>query len=338
LSAPSCRLYVGSHLEVTVRAMVAQMPWGDDTMISRREMLKVSAGAGASLLLSDLPAFAQERPLIMRSIPSSGEQIPAVGLGSARTFSVGPPNLEWVPLSEVVELFYEMGGRFFDTAPSYGTSEKVSGQIVQELAIHNDLFFATKISTGGGRGAGIAQQEGSVEAWGRDVIDLNQVHNLQDVDIHLRTIREAKSAGRTRYVGVTTSFSRQYEQMEQVLRSEPLDFLQVNFSLGERGAAERLLPLAQDRGVAVVVNEPYNVGRLFTATRGHELPEWAADFDCVSWGQFFLKYILGHPAVTAVIPATSDPAHLVDNMGAGRGRVPDERTRRRMEQLFDGMA
>ena len=307
-------------------------------MISRREMLKVSAGSGAALLLDGLPAFAQERPLIMRSIPSSGEQVPALGLGSARTFSVGPPNPEWVPLTEVVELFYEMGGRFFDTAPSYGTSEMVAGQMVQELAIENDLFFATKISTGGGRGAGIAQQENSLEAWGRDVIDLNQVHNLRDVDIHLRTIRESKSAGRTRYVGVTTSFPRQYGQMEQVLRTEDLDFLQINYSLGEREAAERLLPLAQDRGVAVAVNEPYNVGRLFTAIRGRELPDWAADFDCVSWGQFFLKYILGHPAVTVVIPATSDPEHLVDNMGAARGRVPDERTRRRMEELFDGLA
>lgn len=307
-------------------------------MISRREMLRVSAGAGAALFLSDIPAFAQERPLIMRSIPSTGEQVPALGLGSARTFSVGPPNPQWVPLTEVVELFYEMGGRFFDTAPSYGTSEKVAGQMVQELEIQNDLFFATKISTGGGRGAGITQLERSLESWGRDVIDLNQVHNLQDVDIHLRTIREAKAEGRTRYVGVTTSFSRQYKEMEQVLRTEPLDFLQVNFSLGEREAAERLLPLAQDRGVAVVVNEPYNVGRLFSATRGRLLPDWASDFDCASWGQFFLKYILGHPAVTVVVPATSDPDHLVDNMGAGRGRVPDEPTRRRMEEFFDGLA
>ena len=166
---------------------------------------------------------------------------------------------------------------------------------------------------------------------------MNQVHNLRDVDIHLRTIRQAKEEGRTRYVGVTTSFARQYQQMEQVLRTEELDFVQVNYSLGECEAAERLLPLAQDRGIAVVVNEPYNVGRLFDAVNGHDLPGWAAEFDCQIWGQFFLKYILANPAVTVVIPATSDPEHLVDNMGSGVGRLPDERTRRRMEEIFDAL-
>jgi aryl-alcohol dehydrogenase-like predicted oxidoreductase len=303
--------------------------------ISRREMLKIGAGAGVGLLLGELPAFAQQAPQLMRSIPSTGEQIPAVGLGSARTFSVGPPNPAWVPLSDVLELFHEMGGRFFDTAPSYGTSEKVAGQLAQELGMQNDLFFATKISTGGGREAGLNQVAGSRRDWGREVIDLNQVHNLRDVDVHLRTIRESKEEGRTRYVGLTTSFARQYEQMERLLRTEELDFVQVNYSLGERGAAERLIPLAQDRGIAVAVNEPYNVGRLFSAVSGRDLPDWAAEFDCESWAQFFLKYILANPAVTVVIPATSDPEHLVDNMGAGLGRLPDEPTRRRMEELFD---
>ena len=305
--------------------------------ISRRKMLTISVGAGAGLLLNELPAFAQQQPQLMRAIPSSGEMIPAVGLGSARTFNVGPPSPEWVPLGDVVRLFHEMGGRFFDTAPSYGTSEQVAGQIAQEIGIHNDLFFATKISTRGGLDVGIAQQEESFRDWGRDVIDLNQVHNLQDTAIHLRTIRQAKEEGRTRYVGVTTSFGRQYEQMEQVLRSEELDFFQVNYSLGEREAADRLLPLAQDRGIGVIVNEPFNVGRLFGAVSGRELPDWAAEFDCQSWGQFFLKYILSHPAVTVIIPATGDPEHLVDNMGAGIGRLPNEATRRRMEEMFDNL-
>ena len=305
--------------------------------LSRRKMLKISAGAGAGLLLNELPALAQHQPQVMRAIPSSGEMIPAVGLGSARTFNVGPPSPEWVPLGDVVRLFHEMGGRFFDTAPSYGTSEQVAGQIVQEIGIGNDLFFATKISTRGGRQAGLDQQEESFRDWGREVIDLNQVHNLQDTAIHLRTIRQAKEEGRTRYVGVTTSFGQQYEQMEQVLRSEELDFVQVNYSLGEREAAERLLPLAQDRGMGVIVNEPFNVGRLFSAASGRELPDWAAEFDCRSWGQFFLKYILSHPAVTVIIPATGDPEHLVDNMGAGIGRLPDEATRRRMEEMFDNL-
>ena len=305
--------------------------------ISRRKMLKISAGAGAGLLLNELPALAQQQPQLMRAIPSSGEMIPAVGLGSARTFNVGPPSPEWVPLGDVVRLFHEMGGRFFDTAPSYGTSEQVAGQIVQEIGIGNDLFFATKISTRGGRQAGLDQQEESFRDWGREVIDLNQVHNLQDTAIHLRTIRQAKEEGRTRYVGVTTSFGQQYEQMEQVLRSEELDFVQVNYSLGEREAAERLLPLAQDRGMGVIVNEPFNVGRLFSAASGRELPDWAAEFDCRSWGQFFLKFILSHPSVTVIIPDTGDPEHLVDNKGEGIGRLPDEATRRRMEEMFDNL-
>ena len=305
--------------------------------ISRRKMLKISAGAGAGLLLNELPALAQQQPQLMRAIPSSGEMIPAVGLGSARTFNVGPPSPEWVPLGAAVRRLHELRGRFFDTAPSYGTSEQVAGQIVQEIGIGNDLFFATKLSPRGGRQAGLDQQEESFRDWGREVIDLNQVHNLQDTAIHLRTIRQAKEEGRTRYVGVTTSFGQQYEQMEQVLRSEELDFVQVNYSLGEREAAERLLPLAQDRGMGVSVNEPFNVGRLFSAASGRELPDWAAEFDCRSWGQFFLKYILSHPAVTVIIPATGDPEHLVDNMGAGIGRLPDEATRRRMEEMFDNL-
>ncbi len=305
--------------------------------ITRREMLQVSAGIGAALFLNRFPAFAQSPAILTRTIPSSGEVVPAVGLGSARTFNVGESAAERAPLKEVLRLFREAGGTIFDTAPTYGTSEKVAGALVQELGIQNELFFATKISTRGGREVGVQQQESSLRAWGRDMIDLNQVHNLSGVDIHLPTIRKAKEEGRTRYVGVTTSSARQFERMEQVMRSEPLDFVQLNYSIGERQAAERLLPLAQDKGLAVMVNEPYNVGRLFRAVRGHELPQWADEFDCKSWGQFFLKYILAHPAVTAVIPATSDPEHLVDNVGAGLGRLPDERMRRRMEQLFDGL-
>ena len=170
----------------------------------------------------------------MCAIPSSGEEIPAVGLGSARTFSVGPSDEERAPLREVLRRFYEAGGRFFDTAPSYGSSERVAGQLVQELGIQGDLFFATKISTGGGREAGLNQQKESLQNWGRDTIDLNQVHNLRDVDIHLKTIRQAKEESRARYVGVTTSFARQYQQMERVLGTEKLDFVQINYSLGER--------------------------------------------------------------------------------------------------------
>ena len=304
--------------------------------ISRREMLRITAGAGTALALTRMGVLAQSGEPLMRTIPSTGETVPAVGLGSARTFDVGSAS-ERAPLKEVLRLFHERGGRVFDTAPSYGRSERVAGELVQELGIQDELFFATKISTGGGRPAGIAQQEGSHSSWGRETIDLNQVHNLRDTEIHLATIRQAKEAGRTRYVGVTTSFARQYGEMERVLSTEPLGFLQLNYSLGEREAADRLIPLAQDRGMAVLINEPYNGGRLFGAVGGRDLPEWASEFGAESWGQFFLKYILAHPAVTAVIPATSDPEHLIDNMGAGLGGVPDQAMRRRMEAFFDGL-
>ena len=302
--------------------------------ISRREMLMASAGTGAALLVGDLSALAQSPSLLTRTIPSTGETIPAVGLGSARRR--GPPAR--AAMKEVLRLFREAGGSVFDTAPTYGASESEAGALAQELGIENDLFFATKISTGEGREAGIRQQDTSMRLWGRETIDLNQVHSLQDVEIHLQTIRQAKEQGRTRYVGITISRLRQFEHMEQLMRTEALDFIQINYSLGVRQAADRILPLAQDRGLAVLINEPYNAGRLFRAVRGGPLPRWAADFDCESWGQFFLKYILAHPAVTAVIPGTSDPGHLTDNMGAGLGRLPDERTRRRMEELFDRLA
>ncbi len=304
-------------------------------MISRREMLTASAGIGAALALRSVPAWAQSRSLLTRTIPSSGEAIPVVGLGSARTFSVGDSERRRAPLREVLRLFHEMGGRVFDTAPTYGSSERVAGELAQELGIHEDLFLATKISTGGGREAGVRQQEASMRAWGRASIDLNQVHNLRDTATHLETVRRAKEEGWTRYVGVTISRLSQIGDVEAVMRREEVDFVQINYSLGERQAAERILPLARDRGCAVLINEPYNSGSLFRSVRGVELPEWAAEFDCESWGQFFLKYIVSHPAVTAIIPATSDPEHLVDNMGAGVGRLPDELTRRRMETLLD---
>jgi len=272
----------------------------------------------------------------MRPIPSSGEQLPVVGLGSARTFSVrGASQLE--PLREVLRLFYEHGGRLFDTAPTYGGAESVSGGLARDLGIHRDLFLATKISTAGGRDVGLAQERESREVWRRDVIDLEQVHNLRGVDLHLPVLREAKAAGRIRYLGVTTSRMPQHSDMETVMQREELDFVQLNYSLGERQAADRLLPLAQDRGMAVIVNEPYNGGRLFGAVRGRSVPDWATEFDCDSWGQFFLKYILAHPAITVAIPATSDVEHLVDNMGAGLGRLPDAAERSRMETFFDAL-
>ena len=299
-------------------------------------MLRVGAGTGAALILGDLNALAQSPSQMRRTIPSSGETIPAVGLGSAGTFSRRASDADRADMREVLRLFRELGGTVFDTAPTYGLSESVAGALARELGIENDIFFATKISTGGGREAGVLQQEQSMRLWGRDTIDLNQVHNLRGVETHLPTIRRAKEEGRTRYVGITISRLYQFGDMERLMQREALDFIQINYSLGEREAEAPILPLAKDRGFGVVINEPYNRGALFRAVRGRELPGWATEFDCRSWGQFFLKYILSHPAVTVVIPGTGDPGHLVDNMGAGVGRLPDEATRRRMEAFFDG--
>ncbi len=311
-------------------------------VLTRREMLKLSAGAGAAFALGRLPgfppspAFAQGPNMLQRPIPSSGELIPAVGLGTARTFNVGTSEDERAPLREVLRLFVEMGGTVLDTAPAYRAAEVVSGDLAAELGVVDDLFLATKVSARS-RSEGIAQMERSLERLHRERLDLIQVHNLIDVDTQLATLREWKEAGRIRYLGITTSSLRAYDAFEAVMRSQPLDFVQLNYSIGTRKAEERLLPLAADRGMAVIVNRPYEVARLFGAVEGQELPEWAAEFDCASWGQFFLKFILSHPAVTCVIPATSKPHHLQDNMGAGYGRLPDEATRERMVSFFEAL-
>lgn len=328
-------------------------------VLNRREAIRRLAGTGAALLAGARPGAAeptrrvsagvgagvQDAALHMRTIPSTGESVPVLGLGSAGTFGGEGSDGRLDPLREVLRLFHEHGGRVFDTAPTYGQAERVSGVLAAELGIQDELFFATKVSTplidsspafaewSVQEAAG--QLEGSRRAWGREVVDLLQVHNLYGVDVHLPRLREEKEAGRARYVGATVQAASQYPQLEAVMRAEALDFVQVNYSVAEREAAERILPLARDRGVAVVVNEPFNGGALFGAVRGRELPAWAAEWECESWAQLFLKYIVSHPAVTATVPATSDPEHLVDNMGAGVGRLPDPEARRRMEDLLE---
>jgi aryl-alcohol dehydrogenase-like predicted oxidoreductase len=305
-------------------------------ILTRREMLKLSAGAGAALALGRLPAFAEASEIIKRPIPSSGELIPAVGLGTARTFNVGTSEEERAPLREVLEAFVAMGGTVLDTAPGYRNSERVAGELARELGVTDKLFMATKVGAED-RERGIEQMQNSMRLLDRDVIDLMQVHNLRGWRTQLATLREWKAAGRIRYIGITTSSLRQYELFAEIMEKEELDFVQLNYSIATREAEKRLLPLARDRGMAVLVNRPYNLARLFRAVEGHELPDWAAEFDAASWGQFFLKFILSHPAVTCPIPATSKVAHLRDNMGAAYGRLPDERTRRRMVELFESL-
>ena len=296
--------------------------------LSRRAVLRLMVAAAAAG-----PARAGAASAIRQSpIPSSGERIPTVGIGTWRTFDVGASAAERAPLKEVLRQFVGLGGRVVDSSPMYGAAESVVGDLATDLAITDKLFLATKVWTRG-RDAGVSQMEQSLRRLRTRRIDLMQIHNLLDWRTHLRTLRDWKQAGRIRYLGVTHYTSSAYDELEEVLRGEALDFVQVNYSLGEREAERRILPLARDRQVAVLVNRPFSEGGLFQRVRGQTLPTWAAEFDCESWAQFFLKWILAHPAVTCVIPGTSRPQHLVDNMNAGLGKLPDAATRERMTAL-----
>ena len=310
--------------------------------LSRREVLKAAAGLGALAALG-LPssrglglALPRTSELLMRPIPSSGEKIPAIGIGTARRYDVEGSSEEMAVLKEVLAAFAVLGGQVVDTAPSYGRAEIVVGELVNAIGNRDDLFLATKVRAEG-REAGIEQMEESFRRLHTDRVDLMQVHNLADVETQLATLREWKAAGRIRYLGITTSFDRQYEDFERVMREQEMDFIQVNYSLGDRGAGERILPLAADRGMAVLVNLPYARGRLFQKVGDRPLPEWAAEFDCESWGQFFLKFVLSEPAVTCAIPGTAKMTYLEDNLGAARGRLPDPELRQRMIALYDSL-
>jgi diketogulonate reductase-like aldo/keto reductase len=274
-------------------------------------------------------------PVLSRPIPVSGEMIPVVGLGTWRVFDVGGAQAERAPLKDVLKSLLELGGRVVDSSPMYGTAESVVGDLAAELAIADKLFLATKVWTSG-REAGVAQMEQSLRRLRAQRLDLIQIHNLLDWRTHLRTLREWKAAGRIRYLGVTHYTSSAYDELERVLRAETLDFVQVNYSLGEREAERRILPLARDRGVAVLANRPFAEGGLFQRVRAQAVPPWAAEFGCDSWAQFFLKWILANPAVTCAIPGTSRPQHLTDNLKAAVGTLPDAAMRDRMAAHVGG--
>jgi aryl-alcohol dehydrogenase-like predicted oxidoreductase len=299
--------------------------------LTRRDLLKLGAGAAAGALTGGAQAAAA---LVTRAIPSSGERVPVVGIGTNRYRTGSEADI--APLRETLKTFAAAGGKLIDTAPMYGSSEVVLGQLIAGLGIRKQLFLATKVYSSG-RQAGIEEMNDSFRRLQIDRIDLIQVHNLSDTATQLATMREGKQAGRYRYVGVTTSRDAQYDEMEDVLRKEKLDFVQVDYSIDNRTAAERILPLALERGAAVLVNLPFGRARLFSAVRGKPLPAWAAEFDCRSWAQFFLKYVIGHPAVTAAIPGTRKPEHVIDNLGAARGRLPDQAMRSKMEQVFEAL-
>jgi diketogulonate reductase-like aldo/keto reductase len=269
----------------------------------------------------------------MRSIPSSGEKIPAIGLGTSRTFDVGNSPNERDPLREVVKRFVRLGGKVIDTSPMYGKAEGVIGDLTSGLHLREKLFLATKVWTTG-KQAGIEEMERSLARLRTKSIDLMQVHNLVDLETQLATARAWKAQGRVRYVGVTHYVESALPELAKVLEREQLDFLQINYSIAERAAEERVLPLAREKGVAVLINRPFARGDLFSRLRAKPLPEWAAEFDCKSWAQFLLKWILANETVTCAIPATGDPRHLEDNMQGGMGRLPDAKLRKRMEQLI----
>jgi len=298
---------------------------------SRRDVLRLAAGAATAALIP--PALATAPAQHMRKIPKTGEAIPAIGLGSWQTFDVGAAASARAAQREVLKLFAEHGGRVVDSSPMYGESESVIGDLAAELGIASKLFLATKVWTSG-RTDGIRQMEESFRRMRTKRMDLMQIHNLVDWKTHLKTLRDWKAQGKVRYLGITHYTESAYDDLARVMESEDIDFVQFNYNIIARTAEKRLLPLAQEKKIAVLVNRPFEKAGLFDKVHGKELPPWAKDIDCTSWAQFFLKFILGHPAVTCAIPATSKPKHLLDNMQAGLGRLPDAATRERMAKLI----
>ena len=295
--------------------------------IDRRRLLLALAGLGTLAVLR--PGRAAAEVLHTRPIPSSGERLPVIGMGTWITFNVNRDPVSMAPLLPVLETFFAQGGALIDSSPMYGTAEVVLGELLQQVQARARLFSATKVWTPGQR-MGERQMERSRELWRLPRFDLMQVHNLLDWEAHLETLQAWKAAGRIRYVGITTSHGRRHEGMEHIMRTQPLDFVQFTYNVLDREAERRLLPLAQERGMAVIVNRPFRGGALFNRVRNRPLPGWAAEIDCQNWAQVFLKFIVSHPAVTCAIPATSKVEHMRQNMGAVTGRLPDAALRQRM--------
>jgi diketogulonate reductase-like aldo/keto reductase len=274
---------------------------------------------------------------ITRPIPSSGEALPVIGMGTSRTFDTGRDAASLEALGEVMQVFIDGGGTVVDSSPMYGNAESRVGDVLRSMPQRPQLFEATKVWTTG-REAGIAQMEESARRMDVERFDLIAVHNLQDWRTHLKTLKGWKDEGRVRYIGITTSHGRSHDEFLNVMRTEPIDFVQFSYNIEDRVAERELLPVAQERGIATMINRPYQRGSLFGKTRDAELPAVAAELGCESWGQFFLKFILAHPAVTCIIPATSKPHHMRDNMGANFGPVPDAAQRDEMLRVFQDLA
>jgi diketogulonate reductase-like aldo/keto reductase len=293
----------------------------------RRALLAAMAAAAAAP-----PAFAQPRPMT-KPIPSTGEHLPVIGIGTWQAFDVRG---DTSALGEVMKTFAEAGGRVVDSSPMYGAAESVIGELAEDLDLGDKLFFATKVWTSG-RAEGIRQMENSFKRMRVKRMDLLQVHNLVDVDTHTRTLLEMKAAERTRYIGITHYAASAHDEVERLLKAGQYDFVQINYSLAERDADKALLPLAAEKKIAVIANRPFGEGALFGKVRGKPLPPWAAEFAIQSWAQYFLKWIVSHPAITCAIPGTGNPQHMKDNLGAAHGALPDAPARKRMAAYFESL-
>jgi aryl-alcohol dehydrogenase-like predicted oxidoreductase len=304
--------------------------------ISRRNFAKTTLAACGLVAAGGPAALAAPASIIKRRIPSSGELIPIMGLGTNR-YGVGQSAEARAPLREALARFHELGGTVVDTAPGYRTSESVLGDLLSDLGLRDELFMATKVDRESGRDDSLAQMRDSADRLQTDIIDLMQVHSLRDWENNIPLLQELKQDGQFRYIGVTTSRSSQYADMEKAMNRHELDFIQVDYSLEQREAAERLLPLAGDRGMAVMLNRTFGGGRIFEAVGDQPLPEWAGDLQIESWAQFLLKYALSHPAATVAIPGMTKARHIDDNFGAAQGPMPDAGQRRKMEEFFDAL-
>ncbi|HKS05553.1 MAG TPA: aldo/keto reductase [Gemmatimonadaceae bacterium] len=329
-------------------------------MVSRREWIGMTLGAGAGMALTGCRNSNQgldiaARPvaggaaggattaarIMTRAIPSTGEMIPVVGLGTSATFQTVARSADYTALKEVMKTMVDNGARVFDTAPSYGASEEVGGAIAAELGIANKIFWATKVNVARGGtadpAAARAQIQASFDKFKVPKIDLIQVHNLADVPTQLGILKELKKEGRVRYIGVTTTSDQAHGQLEAVMRNEPIDFVGLDYAIDDRGVEATTLPLAIERKIGVLVYVPFGRNRLWQRVAGHTVPEWAKEFEATTWAQFFLKYILGNPAVTAITPATSQAKNMLDNIGGGTGKLPDAAMRARMAAHVDAL-
>ncbi len=305
--------------------------------MNRAEFLRLAAASallGPARLALGAESQPDRPPVLRRPIPSSGEMLPVIGVGTAVVYEIDTDDSKFPLLVDSVRAFLSGGGTLIDTSPTYGRAEKNLGEIFRRTGMRKQSFIATKISTSGEK-SGIDQYNASLRDLGTDRLDLLQVHNIRDTATHLRTLRRLKDEGKVRYTGITTSFDGQYGEFERIMKAERLDFIQVDYALDNRNAEERILPLARDRGMAVLINLPFGRGRLFSRARGRPLPPFAAEIDCASWAQFFLKFLLANPAVTAVIPGTDRPEFALDNLNAARGRIPDAKMRERMLAYWD---